>query len=139
MIFFHLLGTDVLLSENVGLAGWVWRQREQYRLYRAGEPSNLTTTRIAKLTELGFEFVIHDNHGNPIYHDTKKTPTKNAPIVKPLKRTPVQRITVNTKPTPKSRFKEGKWLQSLSKVVAYKEEFGNCNVPRKWKKDPTLG
>jgi hypothetical protein len=44
-----------------------------------------------------------------------------------------------TKATPKSRFKEGKWLESLSKVVAYKEEHGSCNVPRKWKQDPTLG
>ncbi len=30
-------------------------------------------------------------------------------------------------------------MQSLSRVVAYKEVHGNCNVPRKWKKDPTLG
>jgi hypothetical protein len=43
------------------------------------------------------------------------------------------------KTTPKSRFKEGKWLESLAKVVKYKEENGNCNVPRKWKRDPTLG
>jgi hypothetical protein len=41
--------------------------------------------------------------------------------------------------TAQSRFKKGKWLESLAKVVKYKEDTGNCNVPRKWKKDPTLG
>ena len=122
------------------MADWVWRQRDQYRLYRLGQPSTLTTTRIAKLTELGFEFIVHDHNGNPVYHDNSK---QNAAVTPEKTRQRRGRNSItkqNTiKPTPKSRFKEGKWLESLAKVVAYKEEHGNCNVPRKWKKDPTLG
>lgn len=40
--------------------------------------------------------------------------------------------------TPKSRFKEGQWLESLAKVVAYKEENGSCRVRYGWKSDPAL-
>jgi hypothetical protein len=130
-----------LFIKNEGLADWAWRQRDQYRLYRAGRPSTLTTTRIAKLTELGFEFIVHDHHGNPVYHDpdAKLYAVTNTEKVRPRRgRTPVAKQR-NSKATPKSRFKEGKWLESLAKVVAYKEEHGSCNVPRKWKKDPTLG
>ncbi len=124
-----------------GLADWVWRQREQYRLYRQGQPSTLTTTRIAKLTELGFEFIAYDQNGNPVYHHeytNQSTPDNNTE--KPKKRKTNTRIPdVKSKSTPKSRFKDGKWLQCLAKVVAYKEANGTCNVPRKWKPDPTLG
>ena len=121
-------------------ADWVWRQRDQYREYRNGQPSTLTTTRIAKLTELGFEFIAHDHHGNPIYHDPDSqlysvANTEKARLRKGRASVAKQRT---SKPMPKSRFKEGKWLESLAKVVAYKEEHGTCNVPRKWKKDPTL-
>ena len=36
-------------------------------------------------------------------------------------------------------FEPESWLESLAKVVKYKEEHGNCNVPRRWRRDPTLG
>lgn len=110
-------------------------------MYRLGLPSTLTATRIAKLTELGFEFVIHDAQGNPVYHDESKVihPPKSDEKLPHQEEKPATRKQKTVKPTPKSRFKEGKWLQSLAKVVAYKERNGNCNVPRKWKKDPTLG
>jgi len=125
---------------NPGLADWVWRQREQYRLYRLGQPSTLTTTRIAKLTELGFEFVAPDQHGHQLFEDQSKLFTEiNTEKPKFRKSKVAIQKDGPVKPTPKSRFKEGKWLQSLAKVVAYKEEMGNCNVPRKWKRDPTLG
>ncbi len=107
-----------------------------------GQPSTLTTTRIAKLTELGFEFVLQDHHGQAVYHNSaSKQHTGNTEKVKVRKPRPtiVAKQNAPNKPTPKSRFKEGKWLESLAKVVAYKEEFGSCNVPRKWKRDPTLG
>lgn len=124
-----------------GLADWVWRQREQYRLYRQGEPSTLTTTRIAKLTELGFEFIAYDQNGNPVYnHEYTKQSSPDDNTEKPKKRKTNTKIPeVKSKSTPKTRFKDGKWLQCLAKVVAYKEANGTCNVPRKWKPDPTLG
>ena len=137
--------TNLMFLNNLhviaGLSSWVWRQRDQYRLYRLGLPSILTATRIAKLTELGFEFVIHDTQGNPIYHDESRTHSNlaNGEKSKPAKEKSVVVKQKTVKTTPKNRFKEGKWLQSLAKVVAYKEENGHCNVPRKWKKDPTLG
>lgn len=125
---------------SIGLAEWVWRQRDQYRLYRIGQPSTLTTTRIAKLTELGFEFIAYDLHGNPFFHEKSEQRTKSSSDAKERKSRQMPPKEPSLKPiATKSRFKDGKWLESLAKVVAYKEENGTCNVPRKWKRDPTLG
>jgi hypothetical protein len=33
---------------------------------------------------------------------------------------------------------ETAWQQQYQKLVKYKEEHGDCNVPEGWKKDPTL-
>ena len=142
------MGTDQSHSSQsfyvcviTGLSSWVWRQRDQYRLYRLGLPSILTATRIAKLTELGFEFVIHDPQGNPVFHDESRMHSNlvNDEKSRPAKGKSAVVKQKAAKTTPKNRFKEGKWLQSLAKVVAFKEENGHCNVPRKWKNEPTLG
>ncbi len=86
------------------------------------------------MTDLGFEFVALDHNGIPIDEaDSKLYSTSDLSKLQATKKNPKR------KGTPKSRFKEGKWLESLAKVVKYKEEHGNCNVPRKWKRDPTLG
>ena len=120
---------------NPDLADWVWKQRAQYRRYRQNQPSILTASRITKLADLGFEFVALDHHGLPIDEvDSKLYTNSDLNKLQATKKTSSKR-----KGTPKSRFKEGKWLESLAKVVKYKEENGNCNVPRKWKRDPTLG
>ena len=55
-----------------------------------------------------------------------------------LKSVAIEQKTVKTAPKNGSK-QEDKWLQSLAKLVAYKEENGHCNVPGKWKKDPQLG
>lgn len=120
---------------NPDLADWVWRQRAQYRLYRQNQPSSLNATRITKLADLGFEFVALDHNGLPMNEIDSKLYSSQEII----KIQPVAKKSPKRKGTPKSRFKEGKWLESLAKVVKYKEDTGNCNVPRKWKKDPTLG
>jgi len=122
---------------NPGLADWVWRQRVHYRRYRQGLASVLTSHRICQLSDLGFDFMIHDQHGLPVdeVHTKVYAPTHRE-RVQSAKKVPKK---AGVKTTPKSRFKEGKWLESLAKVVKYKEENGNCNVPRKWKRDPTLG
>mmetsp|Transcript_16113 Transcript_16113/g.23579 ORF Transcript_16113/g.23579 Transcript_16113/m.23579 type:complete len:307 (-) Transcript_16113:161-1081(-) len=36
-------------------------------------------------------------------------------------------------------FEPESWLESFAKVVKYKEEHGNCIVPRRWRRDPALG
>jgi hypothetical protein len=121
---------------NPGLADWVWRQRVHYRRYRQGLSSGLTSHRICQLSDLGFDFLILDHHGLPLDEvDTKVYAPTHRERVQNTKKVPKKGV----KTTPKSRFKEGKWLESLAKVVKYKEENGNCNVPRKWKRDPTLG
>ena len=121
---------------NPDIAAWVWRQRVQYRRYRQDQPSVLTTQRICLLADLGFEFVALDHHGQPIDDvDSKHFMSAEMSKLQNAKKTSKKGI----KGTPKSRFKEGKWLESLAKVVKFKEENGNCNVPRKWKRDPTLG
>lgn len=131
----HHCNVPAKWKPNPDLADWVWRQRVQYRRYRQNQPSSLTATRITKLADLGFEFVAIDHHGLPINEIDSKLYTSNDldKLQGSAKKNPKR------KGTPKSRFKEGKWLESLAKVVKYKEEQGNCNVPRKWKRDPTLG
>jgi hypothetical protein len=34
---------------------------------------------------------------------------------------------------------ETAWTENFQKVIAYKQRFGDCNVPTKWKEDPSLG
>ena len=41
---------------NQSLASWVKHQRRQYRRFHAGEPANITTERIAKLEQIGFQW-----------------------------------------------------------------------------------
>ena len=120
---------------NPGLADWVRKQRHHYLLFQKNHPSVLSKTRIDKLNNLSFQFLLFNPDGSVMTEDEvisevsgKSPKSKKIPVKKRA-----------TKATPKSRFKEGKWLESLSKVVAYKEEHGSCNVPRKWKQDPTLG
>jgi hypothetical protein len=131
----HHCNVPAKWKPNPDLADWVWRQRAQYRRYRQNQPSSLNATRITKLADLGFEFVALDHHGLPMNEIDSKLYSSNDlnKMQSTSKKNPKR------KGTPKSRFKEGKWLESLAKVVKYKEDTGNCNVPRKWKKDPTLG
>ena len=39
-----------------GLAVWVKRQRQQYKLFKNGKPSSMTEERIAGLENIGFEW-----------------------------------------------------------------------------------
>ena len=133
----HHCAVPAKWKPNPDIAAWVWRQRVQYRRYRHGQPSVLTAHRICMLADLGFEFVALDHHGQPIEDaDSKHFLTADMSKLHNSKKTSKKG---SIKGTPKSRFKEGKWLESLAKVVKFKEEHGNCNVPRKWKRDPTLG
>jgi hypothetical protein len=43
-------------NENAKLGNWVMKQRRQYRLHLAGEPSQMTLPRIQALESLGFEW-----------------------------------------------------------------------------------
>jgi hypothetical protein len=40
---------------------------------------------------------------------------------------------------PKIHLRDGIWLESLSRLISYKEEHGDSNVPSKWRNDPALG
>jgi len=40
-------------TENQKLSAWATKQRAQYKLYSAGNESNLTEEKVDKLTELG--------------------------------------------------------------------------------------
>jgi len=113
---------------------WVDKQREQYLLFKQGKPSVLHQGRVNKLNLLGFSFNCADEMGLIAHPNPNQDP-----IAKPsrTKKVPVKKRVIKT--IRKSRFKEGKWLESLARVVAYKEAHDNCNVPRKWKPDPTLG
>lgn len=118
---------------NPSLADWVRRQRNNYILYKNNQPSTLNSTRIAKLNEIGFDFYYVDDQ--MMIEDEKSELTASGS--ESLKKVPMKKRAM--KPNPKGRYKEGKWLLSLGKVIQYKEIHGNCNVPRKWKDDPTLG
>ena len=39
----------------------------------------------------------------------------------------------------KMHLRDSIWLESLSKLMTYKKEYGHTNVPNKWRKDPALG
>ena len=110
---------------NPSLADWVRRQRNNYILYKNNQPSTLNSTRIAKLNEIGFDFYYVDDQ--MMIEDEKSELAVSGS--ESLKKVPMKKRAM--KPNPKGRYKEGKWLLSLGKVVQYKEIHGNCNVPRK--------
>ena len=51
-------------KNNVQLSNWVSTQRQEYKLYRGGKPSRLTTTRVQTLNSIGFVWEAHHGPGS---------------------------------------------------------------------------
>lgn len=119
---------------NPELADWVLRQKLQYLRFIRGQPSSLTVRRIEILSELGFDYSIQDT-------DVQLLQKDDFEILELLESKGNASFKISKTPSNQTngRFKEAKWLDSLSKVVRFKEKFGTCNVPRKWREDFSLG
>ena len=98
------------LAEDPGLGSWVSNQRQGKKALDRGEPSKrMTAARAAKLDALGFAWEL-----------------SAAAISKQRSKASGTRD-------------DAGWEAQLAKLKAYKQEHGDCNVPRSWAKDPRLG
>ena len=145
---------DVRMADNSALAEWVKELRRNTK--RRG----MSEERIAQLTALGFVWNPHDAdwesqfqalseyralHGNcnvpPIYPanqslgrwvGNQRKDKKSGQITE-------ERITrLNAIGFSWDPFGD-RWERSLDALVAYQKEYGDCNVPQKWKRNPSLG
>ena len=157
------------LSPKLSL--WVRTQRAQYcQLFEKERPSNMTTERIDKLNEIGFEwelnakrgpnvkweermkeleqFIIENGHGNVSHR-------KNAKLANWITS---QRKQYNLYCSGKPSSISIERIEALNKIgfewvlrerqkredrirelKEYKEEFGNCMVPKRWSRNKRLG
>jgi hypothetical protein len=70
---------------------------------------------------------------------TKRVKSSNAPKFKPASKPAKKRATdpaIDQAPVRKN--KDDKWLVSLEKLKAYKQQSGDCIVPRGYAQDPQL-
>jgi Helicase associated domain len=146
-------------QENPRLGVWVHTLRRQKRgkQERLGELSN---EQIRRLDDLGFEWNPHNSswermfkaladyktsHGNcnvPISQgeDTKlgtwvshQRRSYNKGLLNESKACRLERLGLVWKPLEEDL---GKYFEALA---AYKKEFGDCNVPQRWQRNPQLG
>jgi hypothetical protein len=96
-------------AEDPGLGKWVNNQRKGKTKLDRGEPSlGMTAARAVKLDALDFIWVFS--------------------------------VAARGERVAASYAKRGDmgWEVHLAKLTAYKAEYGDCNVPRRWTEDPTL-
>ena len=145
--------SDARGRDDKNLASWVQEQRKDYK-------HKLSPDRIAKLNKIGFVWDARDAdwdemftlllsykqaHGdcnvpsayleNPklgSWVDTQRKDWQNQKI-SPVRQSRLEDIDFIWAP-----FEE-KWNQSFKMLESYKNAQGHCNVPQKWKKNPSLG
>ena len=152
--FWQLNGhSDARERDDKNLASWVQEQRKDYK-------HQLSPDRIAKLNKIGLVWDARDGdwdemftlllsykqaHGDcnipPAY---KENPKLGSWVSTQRKDWQNQKIS----PVRQSRLEdidfiwapfEEKWNQSFKMLESYKNAQGHCNVPQKWKKNPSLG
>ena len=99
-------------AEEPGLGSWVMHQRQGKKKLDGGDSNlKITAARVAKLDKLGFAWEL-------------------------------SAAVISTRRQVNQASREGDdagWEVQLAKLKAYKRSHGDCNVPRNWAEDPTLG
>jgi len=127
---------------NPSLASWVKEQRVEYRLFREKKKSHLDDRKVMDLLSLGFQFEPSNEEGMLLCHlkPCSKVINKASALSDTTENSkfPLKKRSSSLTPR-KSRLNEAKWMQTYDKLLTYKNAHGHCNVPRKWKDDPSLG
>jgi hypothetical protein len=98
-------------QETQRLGSWVQHQRREYKKYRQGKPSHMTAERVEALDTLDFVWYPRDRQ------------LSDVPTPPPAKR---------------AKHKDVRWMSKLDVLRQYKEEHGDCVVPRGYSANPRL-
>eukprot|EP00980_Cylindrotheca_fusiformis_P006910 scaffold1442_cov128-Cylindrotheca_fusiformis.AAC.31 len=125
-------------TEDPKLGTWVETQRVQYkRLARTQDESGqeiihpnkrLTTERLQKLESIGFAWVAK--------YVKKSSPKRNPSETLSIGETTMMQQ--ERQQQRRQRLNEALWEEMYQRLVHYKEQFGDCLVPRKFEGDPKL-
>mmetsp|Transcript_11283 Transcript_11283/g.24068 ORF Transcript_11283/g.24068 Transcript_11283/m.24068 type:complete len:344 (-) Transcript_11283:618-1649(-) len=151
------------------LSAWVRTQKQQYKLLHLGKPNKMRQARVDLLNEIGFEWAEerrekfwHAKYNELVAFHAKNGTTRIPPLVAELQ--PLH-TWVSLQRRMLKRHREGKptkltqerirlldalgleshirakttWMDRFMELKRYKDEHGDCNVPQKWKENPSLG
>mmetsp|Transcript_17616 Transcript_17616/g.25272 ORF Transcript_17616/g.25272 Transcript_17616/m.25272 type:complete len:544 (+) Transcript_17616:2-1633(+) len=152
-------------ADNPRLASWVAEQRKQYRLRKINKPSNITVDRIRLLDELGFIWQAQSAAWNRHLNDLRSYKRENGDCLVPLNHARYPQLGLWVKEQRRHRSlmirgrhshmtkervqilesvgfcwdsHEAAWWDKFQELQDYKEEFGDCKVPRRYAPNPQL-
>ena len=155
-------------AQNQQLANWVINQRKQYGLFCKNKPNRMTAERIAALEKIGVEWGLDNNRRWQMRYEELmafkqqnghcSVPRKyahNKPLVGWVatqrnhyrllcKGKPSQMTTERVAALEKIGFEWGldnnsSWQMRYDELIAFKEQHGHCNVPRRYAHNKVLG
>lgn len=150
------------------LHGWIRTQKQQFKMLYEGKPNHMSQARINLLNEIGFEWSgeKRDKFWHDRYHELLQFHSKNGTTRIPPDHPNSQLHTwVSLQRRQLKMYKEGKptkltqerirmleavgvecnirasttWMDRFMELKRYKDEHGDCDVPQKWKENPSLG
>ena len=157
---------STLDGANKQLGEWVGKQRYYYRNHRDGKKSPISNERVAKLNEIGFEWDVNEAAWEEKLAElvAYKEAYGDCNVPNRFKENEQLGKWVARHRTEYRLYQEGKkakitreriaklneigfqwdvneaaWEEKLAELVAYKEAYGDCNVPNKFKENEQLG
>lgn len=153
-------------SLNPRLASWIAEQRKQYKLFKDGRASSMTSERISLLNSLAFAWSAQQAAWGKHMADLIRFQTENGHCLVPLycPKYPKLGLWVKEQRRHYSLLKQGKkshmteariheltdvgftfdtheaiFLKRLKELASYKEKFGDCLVPTNYEENTKLG
>mmetsp|Transcript_24725 Transcript_24725/g.32788 ORF Transcript_24725/g.32788 Transcript_24725/m.32788 type:complete len:667 (+) Transcript_24725:194-2194(+) len=152
-------------ADNLRLASWVAEQRKQYHKMKINKPSAINKDRIRLLNELGFIWQAQCDAWNRHLNDLRSYKRENGDCLVPINHTKYPRLGNWVKEQRRHRALmirgkkshmtlervqilesvgfcwgsyEATWWRRFQELQDYKEEFGDCKVPRRYAPNPQL-
>jgi len=156
-------------DDNKQLSAWVRTQKQQYKMHQEGKPSHMSQARIDLLNEIQFEWSgeKRDKFWSDRYaelvdfqqkHNSTRVPSTYPESPQLHAWTSLQRRQLKLyKEGKKSKLTEERarmleaiglewqirnscsWMERFLELKEYHDQHGNCNVPQKYKVNPSLG
>jgi hypothetical protein len=154
-------------KDNPPLGLWVSTQRQQYRLFRDGQPSYMTQQRIQQLEELGFEWgKSHESMWEERLAELEgfRDAHGHCNVLQRYKDNPPLGLWVSHQRYQYKRYRDGErstltdariqqleglgfewkpnesvWEMRLAELEGFRATHGHCNIPNQYKDNPPLG